>query len=531
MKKLLLLLITSFTIISCSETVDAEKIPWTSTSDEAKVLFDKFLNNREIRRANPDDQEKLMNSILKLDPNFALGKINFSWGWPNTTREETRKNLLSAYDDRENVSDLEKRLIIANFEAFINGNGIRFDEILDSLANDYPQYYQLRLWSGTSKNDLQNPKAAQKRWEEALEINPKSFSAYVNLSLLHFQYIDGFTLLAPADRDLEKAISLLQKGKKEHPNSSRWARFLGNIYRSQAKMDKAEEAYKEAADIVAKSEDGPESRAYAEMLYLIAHVKTFKGEYDEGRDYYEQSISWLQNNNVINANGIGQFYAHTYIYQKDFAKAIYYISELQSNLDDFDVDEIVKTNYNIGLEFTKFLAFGHSQKQEETLASIEKMKSLREFRLKRLLEDAFDENQKNRLNLSFEKQTLGNKIWYNILFGKYEEAGDLLLNFKIVSDSQLSYNPNALNDYYKFSGYLNLMEGNPQESIDSYSNLADEILSDDNYHLYFLALAKKALGQTDESDKMFNELANNNFATWQNAIVKNLAKSQIKVNI
>jgi hypothetical protein len=105
MKKLLLILITSFTLLSCSETVDAERIPWTSTSDEAKVLFDKFLNNREIRRVNPDDQEKLMNSILELDPNFALGKINFSWNWPNTSGEIRRKNLLSAYDDRENVSD------------------------------------------------------------------------------------------------------------------------------------------------------------------------------------------------------------------------------------------------------------------------------------------------------------------------------------------------------------------------------------------------------------------------------------------
>ena len=531
MKKLLLLLISTLTIISCSETVEAERIPWTSSSEDAKVLFDVFLTNQEIRRAYPAGQETLMDSILKLDPNFAMAKLNTSWNWPNTDNEMRRKRLLSAFEDRENVSDLEKRIIIANFEGRINGNGIKYDEILDSLVNDYPQYYQLRLWSGTSKNNLQNPKAAEKRWEEAIEINPKSFSGYVNLSLLHFQYIDGFTLLAPAERDLNKAESLLLKGKKEYPNSSRWARFLGNIYRSQAKMDKAEAAYKEAAEIVAKNEEGPDSRAYAEMLYLIAHVKTFKGEYNEGRDYYEQTISMLKKKNIINSVGIGEFYAHTYIYQKDFAKAVYYLSELQSNLDDFDVDEIIKTNFNISLEFNKFLAFGHSQKKEETLASIEKMKSLREFRLEIQLEDAFDENQKNRLNINFEKQTLANKIWYNILFGNYEEAGELLVNFKTISNSQLSYNPNALNNYYKFSGYLNLMEGNPQESIDSYASLADEILSDDNYHLYFLALAKKALGETEESDRMFNELANNNFATWQNAIVKNLAKSQIQTNI
>ena len=163
MKKLILLLITTLTIISCSEANEAEKISWTSTSEEAKVLFDKFLNNQEIRRAYPAVQETLMDSILELDPDFAMAKLNTAWNWPNTSREETRKRLLSAYDDRENVSDLEKRIIIANFEGRINGNGVEFDKILDSLVNDYPQYYQLRLWSGDSKNGLQNPKDSQKK--------------------------------------------------------------------------------------------------------------------------------------------------------------------------------------------------------------------------------------------------------------------------------------------------------------------------------------------------------------------------------
>ena len=81
------------------------------------------------------------------------------------------------------------------------------------------------------------------------------------------------------------------------------------------------------------------------------------------------------------------------------------------------------------------------------------------------------------------------------------------------------------------SGYLNLMEGNPKESIEDYSKLSKEILTDDGYHYYFLALAKKAEGQNEESKQILVDLANNNFATWQNAVVKNLAKAQIKTNL
>ena len=56
-------------------------------------------------------------------------------------------------------------------------------------------------------------------------------------------------------------------------------------------------------------------------------------------------------------------------------------------------------------------------------------------------------------------------------------------------------------------------------------------MTDDSYHVYFLGLAKRGVGETEESNLIFSELANDNFATWQNAIVKNLAKDQIKVNL
>jgi hypothetical protein len=46
-----------------------------------------------------------------------------------------------------------------------------------------------------------------------------------------------------------------------------------------------------------------------------------------------------------------------------------------------------------------------------------------------------------------------------------------------------------------------------------------------------MALAYKAIGKEKESIEIMVKLANDNFATWQNSIVKNLAKSQIKTNI
>ena len=147
------------------------------------------------------------------------------------------------------------------------------------------------------------------------------------------------------------------------------------------------------------------------------------------------------------------------------------------------------------------------------------------------LENALNDAQKERITLGFNKSSLSDIIWYNILFGKYEEARELLIDFEEISKKQLAYNPNSMNTFHKFSGDLNLMEGDPQASIDSYSNLTNVVLTADNYHMYFFALAKKAIGEIEESEKIFIGLANDNFAQWQNAMVKNLAKAQIEVNL
>ena len=43
--------------------------------------------------------------------------------------------------------------------------GQKEDKIIDDLIVDYPDHYQLRIYSGGIKNALQNIKGSQKRWE------------------------------------------------------------------------------------------------------------------------------------------------------------------------------------------------------------------------------------------------------------------------------------------------------------------------------------------------------------------------------
>ena len=523
MKKLILLLISALTIISCSETIEAERIPWTSTSEEAKALFEEFLTNIERRQWDPEIQEALFDSIAKLDPNFFVPKLfnNFK------DADERRVLVRLAYENKDKVSDLESRFIESNFERRINGSIVKQDQIMDAIIADYPQYYQLRIWSGDIKNGL-DVKASEKRWEEALEINPNSFEANVNLAFLHFPTGVNFTMLASDDRDLKKAETLLNNAKKILPESSRPSRFLGNVYRAQSEFDKALAAYKESLEIIKEYETGDKSDPYANSLLMVGHVYTFQEKYDEARTYYEDAIKI---SNEFWKVSIGELKSHTYMYQKDFAGAVFVLSEIQDQIKTFDIDTIQKTNYTIWMETAKFRAFGHSQKQDETIASVKKIKDLRSSRSEILLANAFDDTEKQRILSNLSNSNMELDIWYNILFGNYDTARAQINDYNSMAQKELEFDPNAMNNFYKFSGYLNLMEGNPQQSIAEYSNLSKVDMSDDSYHSYFLALAKKAIGEEEQSKEMFVALANDNFATWQNSIIKNLAKAQIKTNL
>ena len=526
MKKIILPVLIVLFLAACEEKVDVKRIQWTSSSPEAIKLFEKFQMNYEIEYDNPFEQEDLLDSILVLDPNFIMAKASyFNFGG----NEKNRKHFLEAYENKMSLSEIEKDLIETYNQAFIKGNIVKQDSLLDLMVEKYPDFYQLRLFSGSVKNNI-DIRGCQKRWEEALEINPQSFSAILNLAKLHFPVIASFKMLSIDDRDPKIAENYLNQGLKLYPESSRWTRYLGNLYRSQGKLKESKEAYEKASKIIEKNEGGKKSYLYSEIIYLIGHVNLFLEKYDEARNAYKEHIEL--ENNIRTTVFIGVFKSHTYIYQKDYTNSIYLLSDIQSKIaEDDQEDELFKMNLNQWIEFQKFLTFGHSQKKEETFETIERINKIIDQRDDYFINLGIEESEILKRKTDSKAGKIDLKIWYNILFGEYEQARINLEKYNEITDKQLSYNPRAKIEYNKYIGYINLMEGNPIESVNAYSQVPEDVLTDDNYHMYFFGLAKKATGDELESQKIFVELANDNFAGWQNAFVKNLAKRQVKANL
>lgn len=526
MKNFLLIFSLSCLIftIGCESEKEVKTFNYTSNSPEAKALMGEFYKNVEERKRYLN--EKLMDSILKLDPNFSFALI-----W-NGFDGKGRENFLKGYNSREGITEIEKTIIEAEYEKRINSDQLKQEEVIENLIEKYPDYYQLYNYLAQVKSELLKVKEAVALWEKSVEINPKNFDAIESLAFLHFPTGANATLLPEDERDLDKAADLLNQLQKLYPNSQIPSRFLGNVYRAKNDFEKAEQAYRNSLKIMDETfdlTDENQKNTYGNSLLMMGHINTFQGNYNDAREFYQQSIDvsnkwWKVQVSVLNS--------HTYLYEKKYNEAILVLSKIQNQIPTFDWDnEIQKNNQLFFVEFSKFLAFGHSLNEEETVKSLNNMSELREINKEILIDRALSEEEKSRIELFVDSNKIEMDIWYNILFGNYEKAGSLLADFEKMSQKALQGNPNAMNTYYSLTAYNSLMEGNPDKTIDFYNKLPQQILDDDNYHRYFYALALKATGKTEDSKALMLKLANDNFATWQNSIVKNLAKAQIKTNI
>ncbi len=527
MKKLIYLLLIPVLFIACSEQKAVKQIPLTSDSPEAIALMREYIKNWEERKWYFN--RGIKDSILNLDPNFAVA---LAWFDNFQDRDSRREMISKAYELRNQVSPIESMFIEASYERIMNSNVKAADSIFSKMLIDFPDYYKLYEFAGDIKNNLNEPEKSEKLWEKQLELNPDSFSAYENLAFLHFPTGNDFTMLPESKRDLDKAAKLLNDLQDKFPSSQIPSRFLGNIYRAKNDFDMAEKSYQNALSIMDKTfdmDDKDQANAYGNSLLMMGHINTFQEKYDEARDYYQKAINvsipwWKVQISVLNS--------HTYLYEKDYSNAVFVLSDIYEQVSTFDeIDEIAKNNMRFFIEFSKFLAFGHSLNEEETLKSMENMSILRSKNMRMMRDNASSDTEIDRLNIGEERNKLDFEIWQNILFGRYEIANQLLEDFKALSSKASSWNPNAMNEYYSLKGYNSLMEGNPELSLENYNQLPPAVIDNDSYHKYFKALALKATGKDKESQEIMIVLANDNFATWQNSIVKNLAKAQIKTNL
>ena len=527
--KNLFFLVLSITLISCSTKTEVLEIPLTSSSSEAiKILSDElFFKTNKIssglynRYFNPDVYNSIKKA-LEIDPNFVFAKAMLAESDNRLTRNDRISLIDDAFQRRNSVTEIEKGLIEAIYFSRVNGDKVKGSQILDKLIDDYPEYYYLRLFNGSYKNYVMlDPKSSENNWKEALKINPKADIAKLLLAQLHFVTTPNFILLGSDEIDLEFAKKMIGEVKKNKPESPHPERLLGNIYRLEGDFDLSLDSYSRAMNLI----EDKENPLYKNLLLVSGHVYLFKEEYEKAREFYQKSINNLSIQNMVN---VLAWSSNSYLYEKKYDNALIAIEQLEKKVIDSDIDPLTKTNLLFRCAQEKFIAYGHSQMKKEAKQVVSEIKNIQSKIKSIRLANINSETEKRNIELQSELNPAFFDIWYDILFGEYDNARKSLRNYSLLSSEFLSYDSKAMVNFYKLSGYLNLMEGNINQSISFYEQIPKELLEGDNYQLYFYALAKKANGNTKQSEELFDYLANYNFAGWENSIIRPLVKNQLK---
>ena len=516
MKKLILLLIVSLTIFSCAEEKQVKFIPLTTDSLEAKAAFIDGIFREDQNEIN--ESLEAFKKAIDLDNDFLIPKIFY-----NSTPSENRERLLEAYDKRESASEIEQKIIEAFYQMNIYGNSSEAIKIFDSLITEYSDIPFLYERTANMKAFNKDFDEAISYWEKALELNPNSYFSALRLGLLHINVGDAYMMMDEEKRDLKEGEKWLKLASKIRPDASATPRFLGNVYRTELKLDKALEAYK----LSVKKNTEKTSQLMVQNL-MVGHTLSAMGKHKQAREAYNTTINFSINTFwwAINHN----YYAFSLLSEKKYDEAIRFLSNAQIELKTFDDSkEIIDWSID-RIEFIKWLIISHSQRKDESMVSMDKIIEFMNTQYEKDLENAVDEMERERLSRNYKSGLLFRSSWSNILFGEYDSARfSLNQMYEILSD-RLDEDPDALNGYHSLSGYLNLMEGNIEESLSMYEK-RKERGDMDEYHSYFYALSLKASGEQEKSKEIMTSIANSAFSDWTIAMVKNLAKSQIQKNL
>ena len=523
MKKFIYLIII-FLFYSCGENIEKENlkdITITTKSDEARKLLLEALNADQQNRTNlvPD----ILKSAIAKDPDFVLAKALLNSGFIRPQSSVNIRILSDIYNNSlDKVSEMEAMLIKTYYYAATR----EFDMAtgtLDEMTIKYPDISRIWQYSGVIKSYIGDVYEATDDLEACLELDPNNFAANAFLMAKHIVVGNLGNMLPVEERDLDEAKSYIDRMIEINPNNPYGYTMAGNYERSNNNFEKANEYYKQVADI--PSEDN--STIYASNHYQ-ALTNTFLKKYDLAEKFFNTNIEIASQGYKTQALG---FMGNLHVFSGDFNRAIDALDFFIEVMPTLEFPYVRENSSLANIHFNKFLCYAHNQQENESLEEINLfsnyINNVLEYR-----KSSYTETQFKSIKLRNDNQISTLRVWHDILFGRYEGARRRLENVKIYADEQIKFNPESYYDFNAFSGMIYLNEGDFEKAIESFSKnqsleIAGALGMDGDYFDYFYALALKGGGRADDANVILKRVSSNNFYGYGRGLVRNLALNQL----
>ena len=209
---------------------DGDKIPVTSSSDEAKK---EFLLGRDLaEKLLIQDSIQHYDKAIALDPSFAIAELNRATSSP--TAREFFEHLNKAVSLADKASAGERLQILAA-EAGANGNVAKQKEYLDQLVAQYPNDERAQFALGGYYFGQQEYPDAITHYKKATELNPNYSTAFNILGYAYRQSED----YANSESAFKKYIVLIPNDPNPYDSYAELLLKIGRFDESIAQYRKA----------------------------------------------------------------------------------------------------------------------------------------------------------------------------------------------------------------------------------------------------------------------------------------------------
>ncbi|MGZ3853666.1 MAG: tetratricopeptide repeat protein, partial [Flavisolibacter sp.] len=378
-----------------------------------------------------------------------------------------------------------EKLLYDYTETYLTDNVDKRLSIGQKMVSSFPSSARACLYLGQAydnRNDFAN---ARKCYQKAVSLEPNWPGAYVALAT---------SLLFEDPKDFSGAEKTANKLVSMAPSNASYI-MLGDAYRAQNNLQKAEETYSKA---IANDPQLPEA------YYKRAHALTFLGDYEKARDDYEKGGSL-----DVTPVGAREDIAFTYLYQNDPSQALQSLENDIKNITPM-LDATQRNSFQYDLLTTSAMIAMHHQNAEK---------------LQQIVKDMQPLSEDMALRVGTEEAKLGQKAymlyWDGVLKLLNNDYAGAKANAEAMKTTlEPVKNPLKLDNYNFLLGCVAMMQKDTKTAV-SYLEKTNKL---DVYEQYCLAKAYEANGQKDKAEAIYKYISDYNF----NGIGYALIRSELK---
>jgi tetratricopeptide (TPR) repeat protein len=435
---------------------------------------------RALDMGHPIDANAQFREAVTADSTFAFGYLGIANS--SNSLDEFRTNLTRASTLSSKASRAEQlqiEIVEKTFNADLEGAFKLAQELVRTAPKNPRSYVAL----ATVQTQLGKEAESRASLERAIAVASDFVPAYLQL---------GNSYLLNAPRDLTKAEATIRKAVELEPAEYIVYDFLGDVYRATGKLTEARDAYTKAAEL---------DPTNALELQQRGHVNAFLGNYDEARADYDAAIKLGKANEAAN---YGVYRALVSVYAGRPKDAIDELERLAAAIDTMQIPD--HEDPKIFALAQEILIATHTGAFDAAQSAIERRSAVQRKEGSRAGTEEFRRTQEADIAF-YEGLLAARKGDYATATAKAQES------MRVAAANR---NPRKDEPAHALLGIVALLQKHYDEALSHFAHANPN----DIYVTYHRALALEGAGRTDEAKALFREVANYNFNTTGNALVR-----------